>query len=214
MQIPEKDKHTEGIIFEAATRVFIEKGMDGARMQEIADRAGINKALLHYYFRSKERLFSAVFEKIAGQMFSKFAPVMDEYLSFEEKIRFFFREHMEILKNNPGLPGFILNEINRNPDRMANLIKGYDVKSIWLHLQKLHGAEFEKYGITKENFPQLITSVVSLSVFPFAAKAIFSVILENMGCHFDDYIEQRKTFAAGFVISALQSGNHDMPRYS
>ena len=60
----ENDKQTEEKIFEAATDVFIEKGMDGARMQDIADHAGINKALLHYYYRTKDRLFNAVFEKI------------------------------------------------------------------------------------------------------------------------------------------------------
>ena len=69
----ETDKQTEEKIFEAATEVFIEKGMDGARMQDIADHAGINKALLHYYYRTKDQLFNAVFEMIAGKMFKKFA---------------------------------------------------------------------------------------------------------------------------------------------
>ena len=86
-----QDKQTEEKIFESATEVFIEKGMDGARMKEIAEHAGINKALLHYYYRTKDHLFNAVFEKIAGQLFKKFAPVFDEKLSLEEKIRFFFR---------------------------------------------------------------------------------------------------------------------------
>ena len=65
----ETDKQTEERIFDAATDVFTEKGMDGARMQDIANHAGINKSLLHYYYRSKDRLFDAVFEKIAGKMF-------------------------------------------------------------------------------------------------------------------------------------------------
>ena len=67
----ENDKLTEEKIFEAATDVFVEKGMDGARMQDIADKAGINKALLHYYFRTKDKLFNAVFEMIAKKIFKK-----------------------------------------------------------------------------------------------------------------------------------------------
>ena len=63
----ENDKQTEEKIFDAATDVFVEKGMDGARMQDIANHAGINKALLHYYFRTKDQLFNAVFEMIAGK---------------------------------------------------------------------------------------------------------------------------------------------------
>ncbi len=74
----ETDKQTEEKIFDSATDVFIEKGMDGARMQDIANHARINKALLHYYYRTKDRLFNAVFEKIAGNMFAKFAPVFDD----------------------------------------------------------------------------------------------------------------------------------------
>ena len=101
----ENDKQTEEKIFEAATDVFVEKGMDGARMQDIATHAGINKALLHYYFRTKDQLFNAVFEKIARKIFKKFAPVFDENLTLEEKIRFFFREHIAFLTGKSPASG-------------------------------------------------------------------------------------------------------------
>lgn len=199
----ESEKQTEEIIFEAASEVFIEKGMDGARMQEIADKAGINKSLLHYYYRSKENLFDIVFEKFASQMFSKFAPVLDEKLTFEEKIRFFYREHLEILKRNPALPAFILNEMNRNPERIKKLMKKLDVKKVWAQLERMHKDEFDRYNITRDNFPQLMTSIVALSVFPLAGKVVVSAILENLGQNFDDYIEKRKRYAAEFVIRSL-----------
>ena len=109
----ETDKQTEERIFDAATDVFLDKGMDGARMQDIANHANINKALLHYYYRTKDKLFEAVFEKIAAKVFSKFAPVFNENLSLEDKIRFFFNEHISFLQKNPRLPAFILNEIGR-----------------------------------------------------------------------------------------------------
>lgn len=201
----ENDKQTEEKIFDAATEVFIEKGMDGARMQHIADRAGINKSLLHYYYRTKERLFNAVFEKIATQMFNRFAPVLDENLSFEEKIRFFYREHIELLKNNPRLPAFILNEINRNPARIKKLMKKIDIKKMWTILESQHSEEFQRYNITQETFPQLMTSIAALSVFPFAGKVLFSAILESLGYNFDDYIEIRKVYAADFVIRAIKN---------
>ena len=92
------------------------------RMQDIANQAGINKALLHYYYRTKEKLFTAVFEMIARKIFKKFAPVFDENLSLEDKIRFFFKEHITFLQENPRLPGFILNEVNRHPERIKKLL--------------------------------------------------------------------------------------------
>ncbi|MDD4109530.1 MAG: TetR/AcrR family transcriptional regulator [Prolixibacteraceae bacterium] len=200
----ENDNQTEGKIFEAATEVFLEKGMDGARMQDIADRAGINKSLLHYYYRTKERLFIAVFEKVANQMFKKFAPVYSENLTLEEKIRFFFREHIDILKKNPGLPVFILNETSRNPERIKKILEFSNIGKLWAILEKQHKDELERYNITRENFPQIMTSIAAISVFPFAAKSIISTILGKMGHDFDSYIEERKEYAADFVIRAIK----------
>jgi TetR/AcrR family transcriptional regulator len=200
----EKDKQTEEKIFESATEVFIEKGMDGSRMQDIADHAGINKSLLHYYYRTKDHLFNAVFEMIAGQMFKKFAPVFDENISLEDKIRFFFREHIAFLQKNPRLPSFLLNELNRNPARIKKLIQRLDVNKLWTTLEKQHREELVKYNITRETIPQLMTSIAALSVFPFAAKAIISGIMEKMGYDFDEYIEVRKKYAADFVIKAIK----------
>jgi TetR/AcrR family transcriptional regulator len=199
----DNDRQTEDKIFEAATDVFVEKGMDGARMQDIATHAGINKALLHYYFRTKDQLFNKVFEKIAGKMFAKFAPVFDENLSLEEKIRFFFRAHITFLQDNPRLPGFILNEINRNPARIKKLLKTIEFRKIWTTLREQHKDELDKYNITEETLPQIMTSIAAISVFPFAARGILEGIFENMGIDFDKYMEERKEFAADFVIKAI-----------
>jgi TetR/AcrR family transcriptional regulator len=124
------EKQTEDKIFEAATDVFVEKGMDGARMQDIATQAGINKALLHYYFRTKDQLFSAVFEMIVRKVMKKFAPIFDENVTLEEKIRFFYREHISFLQENPRLPAFIINEINRNPARLKKFIKKTEIENL------------------------------------------------------------------------------------
>ncbi|NMD01841.1 MAG: TetR/AcrR family transcriptional regulator, partial [Bacteroidales bacterium] len=174
----ENDKLTEEKIFESATEIFIEKGMDGARMKDIADHAGINKALLHYYYRTKDHLFNAVFEKMAGLMFKKFAPVFDERLSFEDKIKFFFREHITFLQQNPRLPAFILYELSRHPERIKKLIQNLDVEKLWETLEKQHEKDLKKYNITKENIPQFMTSVAAMSVFPFRAKPIISGVME------------------------------------
>ena len=200
----ENDKQTEEKIFEAATEVFTEKGMDGARMQVIADHAGINKALLHYYFRTKDHLFNAVFEKIAGKLFMKFAPVFEKNLTLDEKLRFFFREHITFLQKNPRLPGFILNEINRNPSRIKKLLKNIDFKKLWSMLVEQHKDELDNYNISEESIPQILTTIAAISVFPFAARGLLEGIFENLGVDFDRYLEERKEFAAEFVLKALK----------
>jgi AcrR family transcriptional regulator len=200
----ENDKLTEEKIFDAATDVFVEKGLDGARMQDIADHAGINKALLHYYFRTKDKLFSAVFEMIAKKIFKKFAPVFDDDLNLEAKIRFFFREHISFLQANPRLPGFLLNEVNRNPARIKKLLNNIDFNNIWLQLYEQHKNELQKYNISQETLPQIMISMAAMSVFPFAARGILEGVLDKMGLDFNEYMEERKTFAADFVINALK----------
>jgi len=198
------DKQTEERIFEAATDIFVEKGMDGARMQDIANRAGINKAMLHYYFRSKDHLFNAVFEKVAAKMFEKFSPVLDEELSLQDKIRFFYREHITFLQNNQQLPAFILNEINRNPERIKRLLKNLELDKLWMMILEKHGEELKDFNITPDLMPQIMVSIASLSVFPFAARGILEALFEKTNVDFDKFMEERKTFAADFVIRALK----------
>jgi TetR/AcrR family transcriptional regulator len=201
--MPVLESHTEEKIFEAASNVFIEEGSSGARMQTIADRAGINKALLHYYFRTKDHLFEAVFLKLAQKMLNKFSPIFEKNLSIEEKIRFFFREHISFMQQNPKLPAFIISEINRNPERIRKLLANVDFKKFWSELISQHSAELNKYNITEENLPQIMTTIASLSVFPFAAKGIIEMIFSKSGIDFEKYIEDRKQFAADFVIKAI-----------
>lgn len=205
----ENDKQTEEKIFEAATDVFVDKGMDGARMQDIASHAGINKALLHYYFRTKEQLFNAVFEMIAKKVLKKFAPVFDKNLTLEEKIRFFFREHIAFLQENPKLPPFILNEVNRNPARVKRILKSIDFENLWQYLFQQHKEELKRYNISESSLPQLMTTIAAISVFPFAARGLIEAILEKADIDFDKFIEERKQFAADFVINGIT--RHDIP---
>lgn len=205
MKMKENDKQTEEKIFEAATVEFEEKGMDGARMQDIADRAGMNKSLLHYYFRTKDRLFDAVFQKLAGRMLMKFTPIFDKDLSLDAKIRFFFREHIAFLNDNPKLPAFVLNEINRNPERIRKLLKNVDFHKLFDMLYEQHHEELASYKITRADIPQIMTTIASISVFPFAARGILEGIFEKLDLDFDEYIETRKDFAADFVIGAIHS---------
>ena len=112
---------TEERILEAAKKVFIRKGMYGARMQEIADEAGINKALLHYYFRSKNKLFEAIFQEAFHEFVPNAFGILKSDMPFEEKIRLFVSNYIDLISTNPFLPIFIINEINQNPDRLGHI---------------------------------------------------------------------------------------------
>ena len=114
---------TELKILAAARKVFIRKGLDGARMQEIANEAGINKALVHYYFRNKQKLFEAVFIEAFGKFLPQVSEVIMQEISLIEKIEAVVSRYIDFLQKNPYLPNFVLNELSHEPGNLIKLMK-------------------------------------------------------------------------------------------
>jgi len=202
----ETDSHTKGKIFMAASEIFEEKGFTGARMQEIADRAGINKALLHYYFRSKDQLFKAVFVVLLKKMFEKIISILKEDLTFKEKIKKFLDEHIEFMIKNPKLPLFLLNEMAQNPEFSESISETVRLGDLKTMLYEQHAKELKGYGIKKSDFSQLMVTIVSFSVFPMAAHGMISVLMPEFRERkkFNEYMRERKEFASGLLFAALK----------
>lgn len=201
------DSHTREKIFRAASEIFEEKGQSGARMQEIADKAGINKALLHYYFRSKDQLFKAVFMVLLEKMFDKIISILSKDISFKDKIRMFLDEHIEFMIKNPKLPLFLLNEMSQNPafsESIKERVKLGDLKS---SIYEKHAKELKGYGIKKSDMSQLMITIVSFSVFPMAAHGMISVLMPEFQERkkFNEFMRERKEFAAGLLFAALKN---------
>lgn len=198
-----KDKNTENQILEAAKSVFQSKGMDGARMQEIADKAGINKAMLHYYYRSKQLLFEAVFK----HSFSLLAPQLDKILnddsSVEKKIRNFTFNYISFISKHPYLPNFIIQELNRNP-LFAESLRHADS---FPHIEKFKhqlNEEIEKGIIKPIKAEQLFINILALNVFPFIAKPMLKTFINIDEASYQELIEQRKTEVADFIINSIK----------
>lgn len=200
----EESKDTEHKILEAAKQVFIKKGMAGARMQEIADEAGINKALLHYYFRSKEKLFDAVFKDTVLKMVPKLTELFGSDLRLFDKIRMFFEYHISFLQSNPFLPGFILNELNQNPLMLLNTFSIQGARDSMVHFFKQVRGEVERGAIINIEPEQLLVNMVSLSVFPIVAKPIMQGVLTLDDTNYHQFINERKTGLAEFVINSIK----------
>jgi AcrR family transcriptional regulator len=190
---------TEEKIFLAATEVFAEKGMTGARMQDIADRAGINKSLLHYYYRSKDKLFKAVFDKLAETMFRKFSSILAKEIPFEEKIAYFFSEHISFLQKNPNLPLFIITEVARDPELLNKYISSVNFQTIGETVKPDLNP-----GITEKEIAHLMVTIVSMSVFPVLARPIVEAILAPQGIDYDTFLEERKAYSPQFMSKAIR----------
>src|SRR5690625_3348145 len=116
------EKETEEKIFKAAQRVFQEKGFAGARMQEIADEAEINKSMLHYYYRSKEKLFLMVFQAAARKIFPDLAEILSNEEPLEQKVSQIVEFYDRTFRKHPYIPAFVIHEMNQNPRRFRDFI--------------------------------------------------------------------------------------------
>ena len=202
----EKEKNTEEIIFDAAHEVFVEKGFDGARMQEIAEKAGINKALLHYYYRTKEKLFKTIFERVFNNFIPKIVGFMESDIPLFEKIELFVHSYLDFILRNPYVPNFIINEINRNPDNVVEMLGGVITKNdAFEKFSSLVKKEIEK-GVIRPIEPiQLLVNMVGLCVFPI----IIRPIIQGIGFRGDkklykEFIDNRKKEVTDFIIHSIK----------
>jgi TetR/AcrR family transcriptional regulator len=200
----DQQKDTEQLILQAARKVFIKKGLDGARMQEIADEAGINKALLHYYFRSKDKLFEMIFQEEIVKFFPKMISLMSsEDLSFEEKIKTFVANYISIFINNPFLPSFIIKEVHRNPENIRQYFmkSGFDMGNVRSVIEKLA----KQLNMSFDEARHFMINMVSLCIFPFAGRPLIEKILfmdDKAG--YNKFLEDRKTLVAEYMINSLK----------
>jgi AcrR family transcriptional regulator len=198
----EHQSNAEQLILQAARTIFIEKGMEGARMQEIADEAGINKALLHYYFRSKDKMFKAVFL----EAFQKFLPHLENLikseLPFLQKLEIFINNYINIIIENPFIPGFVLHELTQNPQRLAELMRNQTtlLPEFLAQIQ----SEIDKGNIKPFDPKQIIINSLALCIFPFVARPIIqAVFFDNNQEVYNLFLKQRKEHVYNFIRSAI-----------
>lgn len=197
------DKNTEKKILDAAKNIFMDKGFDGARMQEIANEAGINKALLHYYFRSKEKLFDAIFQEAFQQFIPKVAGIMMTDKPLFEKLEFFIDTYLTMLSNNPHLPSFVLHEINRNPEKLVTIFKNSGIRPEYLGTAIIK--EVETGNIKPVQPIHLIVNILGMCLFPFIAKPIIKGFLfSNNDKTFSEFLSERKKEIKQFVINSIK----------
>jgi len=184
------EKDTESKILEAAKRVFVQKGLDGARMQEIADEAGINKALLHYYFRSKEKLFMTIFKVELNNFFPRLIPVLlSKEMNYEQKIRHFVEEYIELFLRNPEMIAQFITESGINAEKLK------DVMKVLSH----------ELGFSVNEVLHLMVTTVSSCIFPFAGKPIIEQVLFNGNeGDYQKFLSERKRYVADFMIYFLK----------
>jgi AcrR family transcriptional regulator len=199
-----RDLPTEERILKAARKVFLDKGLEGSRMQDIADTAGINKAMLHYYFRSKEKLFETIFSEVVDGFLPRIFGILNADDSLFEKINKFCSAYIEQELETPYVPFFIVGEMNRDPKAfLKKVLKGKKppLRKVTLQIQE----EIKKGSIKKFQPVELLLTVLSLCVFPFLARPMLQTVTGMNMKQFITLMEKRKIELPGIIIKSIKA---------
>lgn len=180
-------------------------------MQEIARAAGVNQALLHYYFRSKDRLAEAVFRRAARQLLPSVIAVLASEADLEEKVTQVVQLELDHLLRTPGLPGYVIGELSHHPDRARQFVSALtgvtpeDVRPRVFRTLRAQIEERVRRGRMRRIAPeQLVVNLLCLCIFPFAARPMLEVMLGLDDRRFVRFVARRRKELAPFFLRALR----------
>ena len=198
-QMNEQEQSTEEKILEAASKVFTEKGFAGTRTRDIAEHAGINLALLNYYFRSKEKLFEQVMKAKILLLFGQILPIItNEKTTLEEKIDLASEKYFEILSRNPNLPLFVISEIQKKNSNISKIIPINKIFENSIIIKQI-----------KEKRPEInplhyLVNFLAMTIFPFLAKPVFNAFELTNEEEYHQFISERRKLVPIWIKQLLE----------
>lgn len=186
---------TERLILDAAIKEFSLKGFDGARIAAIANEAGVTHAMLHYYFRTKEKLFQRIFQdKMKDIMNLMITEIVSTEGGIKERIRKGIESHFDFLKSNSTLPIFLVTTLNSRPELYQELITGL-LDSFSQRIKPIQ-QEFDRAARRGEIKPVEVTrlfgDIAAFNVFPFIATSLFMAVTGYSPAQREEFLEVRK----------------------
>lgn len=198
----------EKLILEAAEEEFITKGYNGAKTTEIARKAGVTHAMLHYYFRTKENLFQKVFQEKVRMIANSFEVIFDDNLPLETIVRTFVEKHFDFVMKNEGLVNFVYNEVKANKENSILLRNILMTKMTYIfgHFEKVIEREISKGTIKPIKAMDLFSNIISLNL----ASSMFFSITGIIGSvhefeYSEDLLKQRRENNVQFILFSLKA---------
>ena len=200
----EEERATRERILDAAHAVFIKKGTANSRTQEIADEAGVNKALMHYYFGTKTALADAIFERAMGTLLPLiFGILADEKRTIEQKVRDITREQIAFHSARPYLAGYMISEMHAEPQRLAALLSKRGGPPLEVLRRQLR--EAARAGTMRAiSAEQFVVNMMGLLIFPFALRPGLSVMLNLDPSSWAAFMEERKRLLPDLILAGLR----------
>jgi AcrR family transcriptional regulator len=193
------DRSTEEKIKEAARTVFTRKGFAATRTRDIAEEAGLNLALLNYYFRSKEKLFEIIMLEKLNAFFGFIGPIIyDESTSLEKKVEGIVSQYIDMLQDNPDIPFFVVGEVRNNPEIVSNAMprKDFMRNSVFIKQLKERKPDQDPY--------QFLLSMLGMIIFPFLLKPVFQKITDTEDPKFKLMMNARRELIPAWCKAILK----------
>ena len=199
------DITTEKTILEAAEQEFLDKGFAGAKTTAIAKRAGVNHAMIHYYFRTKENLFTMVFQQKIRILAESFSQSFNEELSFFDQLKLAIGTHFDFIAANPRLLFFVYGEIITNDRRKKMLVQSVfpKLKGIVKRLKDGIDVEVENGTIRFIRPTELLMNIIALNAITFLAMPLLQIIKRNNN-EIEKLLKQRRENNIQFIINGLK----------
>jgi AcrR family transcriptional regulator len=198
------DLSTEEKIKEAARVVFTKKGYAATRTRDIAEEAGINLALLNYYFRSKEKLFEFVMMENAHKFFRSMKDVLnDDGSSIEKKLELMVGKYIDLLTTEPNLPYFIVSEIHNNPERLIQKLDAGDFMHKTVFFKQL--SEFMMKHKVRVHPIHFVINIISATIFPFLARPMMKGVMHITDKEFYELMQERKKLIPLWIKASVQA---------
>lgn len=198
---------TEERILEAAVQEFMTKGYAGARTTAIAEAAGVTHAMLHYYFRTKDKLLDRIIESKIGTLRDiMLASLGDPTIPLFDKIKSTIENHQDFIAANPELPRFMINEVLNRPDRMPKVIERlkHHTPLVVQSLQRQIDEYADRGLCRRVDAGMLMLDIVSLNIFPFSATPMVNALLGGMMENRPAFVEARKKENMETIMKKLQ----------
>lgn len=196
------EKETEEKIFEAARIVFQRNGFDGARMQEIADEAAINKSMLHYYYRNKDNLFFEVFKAGAEKIIPAVFEILGSEISLKEKVTEIVKFYHHTFRENPQLPSFVIFEMNHNPERFHAFMqaKGFSIPEEFIRQVEQEVQEGKIIPIKPKHF---LLNVISMCMMPMIARNMVKNLFSMDDFAYQEFIDERQEMIPDLIFKGV-----------
>lgn len=200
----------ENRILEAAKQVFVRKGYEATKMGDVAAEAGIGRTALHYYYRTKEMLFDAIFDQLMGDLLPNLGVIMNKDLPFLEKLPRIVEQYVKTLQKNPLLPIFVISELQRDPEHIyQSVLKDPARVEPIIHLRTQIQDEMEKGLLKKMPLIYTASTLVSLVVFPaLVRKPLAAVFMDGDAEKYEAFLQGRIPFVTDIMIRLLTPDDH------